>query len=133
MLRGMTISKGLTAALAGAMMLPMASTADAGDPGTAIAAGAAGLAAGTLLGTMLSGPRYIDPPAPVYVAPPPPRRVYRDYYVEPAPVYRERVYVEYAPEPWTPEWYSYCSRKYRSFDPRSGYFVAYSGEYRFCR
>lgn len=44
----------------------------------------------------------------------------------PAPVYG-------APEPWTPAWYDYCHSKYRSFDPRTGMFLAYSGEYRFCR
>lgn len=38
-----------------------------------------------------------------------------------------------APAPWTPEWYSYCAAKYRSFDPATGMFLSYSGEYRLCR
>ncbi len=39
----------------------------------------------------------------------------------------------YKPEPWSDEWYAYCREKYRSFDPDTGYYLAYSGRYRFCR
>ena len=39
----------------------------------------------------------------------------------------------YAPEPWTEEWYDYCAAKYRSFNPETGEFLAYSGEYKQCR
>jgi hypothetical protein len=94
-----------------------------------VAAGAiVGLAAGALIGSALSGPRYA--PAPIYAGPP--------VYYEPAPVYLRPapVYVQPAPvyyEAWTPEWYSYCSSKYVSFDPRSGTYVAYSGERYLCR
>ncbi|GAA4533852.1 hypothetical protein GCM10023174_28770 [Chelativorans composti] len=35
-------------------------------------------------------------------------------------------------EPWSPEWYRYCSQKYRSFDPQTGTYVTYGGERRFC-
>ena len=45
---------------------------------------------------------------------------------------RQKVY-RYRPQPWTPEWYDYCSAKYRSFDPETGYYRTYSGRYRFCR
>jgi BA14K-like protein/PXPV repeat (3 copies) len=72
--------------------------------------GAFGFAAGALLGSALSRPYYYEP-APVYVAP--------------APVY---VY-----QPWTPDWYTYCGGKYRSFNPDTGYFLGYDGEYHFCR
>lgn len=37
-----------------------------------------------------------------------------------------------APEPWTDEWFEYCSAKYRSFDDETGYYLAFSGNYRFC-
>ncbi len=37
------------------------------------------------------------------------------------------------PEPWTNEWYDYCRRKFRSFNPRTGRYLAYSGRYRLCR
>lgn len=39
----------------------------------------------------------------------------------------------YGPRPWSNDWYAYCSSKYRSFNPRTGYFVTYSGDHRFCR
>lgn len=34
--------------------------------------------------------------------------------------------------PWTPEWYAWCARRYRSFDPNTGYYLGYDGEYHFC-
>jgi len=37
------------------------------------------------------------------------------------------------PAPWTPAWYRYCSSKYRSFNPKTGRFLAYSGQYKMCR
>lgn len=75
-----------------------------------------GLAAGAILGQGLAAPRYVAPypVAPRYVAPP--RRVVRGAYA-----------------PWTPQWYAHCARKYRSFNPNTGYYLAYSGRYRFCR
>jgi hypothetical protein len=41
--------------------------------------------------------------------------------------------VGYRPQPWTEDWYAYCSSRYRSFNPRSGTFVGYDGYERFCR
>ena len=40
---------------------------------------------------------------------------------------------EYAPEPWTDEWYDYCRRKFRSFNPQTGRYKTYSGHYKLCR
>jgi hypothetical protein len=37
-----------------------------------------------------------------------------------------------APEPWTREWYEYCSANHRSFNPDTGYFMA-KGKRVFCR
>lgn len=100
--------------------------------GNVAAAGIVGLAAGALLGSALTAPRYngtvvVDPvyvePAPVYVQPAP-------VYVQPAPVYVQPVPVVY--QAWTPEWYSYCQTKYQSFDRRTGMFVTYTGERRLC-
>lgn len=45
----------------------------------------------------------------------------------PAPAYRG------SPQPWTRGWYQYCSSKYRSFEPATGYYTTYSGYKRFCR
>ena len=99
------------------------------------AAGIIGFAAGAILGGALSGPRYgrgyygdryyddgyyYDQPDVVYVEP-------RPVYVRPAPVYR------YAVEPWTPEWYSYCESRYRSFNPDTGYYKGYDGRFHLCQ
>ncbi|MEP3046490.1 MAG: BA14K family protein [Roseibium sp.] len=35
--------------------------------------------------------------------------------------------------PFTPEWVAYCARKFKSFSPNTGTYLAYSGKYRFCR
>ncbi|MBG6206687.1 hypothetical protein IWQ49_001336 [Labrenzia sp. EL_126] len=35
--------------------------------------------------------------------------------------------------PFTPQWVAYCSRKFKSFNPNTGTYLAYSGRYRFCR
>lgn len=35
--------------------------------------------------------------------------------------------------PFTPQWVAYCSRKFKSFNPNTGTYLAYSGKYRFCR
>lgn len=36
-------------------------------------------------------------------------------------------------EPWSTPWYRCCSAKYRTFDPRTGTYNAYSGRTRFCQ
>jgi hypothetical protein len=105
--------------------LTLAGTAEAGrrhhhHHGGAAVAGLFGFAAGAILGSALSQPRYYYYREPVYVAPPP-------VVYGPAPVYRA-----YA-EPWTPEWYAYCDARYRSFDPGTGYFRGYDNQYHFCR
>lgn len=100
--------------------------------GDMLAAGVLGLATGALIAGAAR-------PAPIYR-----ERYYDDGYYAPPPVVYERpvrvyeqprrVYVErYATfEPWTNEWYRYCSDRYRSFDPSSGTFVGYDGVRRFC-
>ncbi len=93
--------------------------------GDAVAAGVIGLAAGALIGGALaSQPRYYEP-EPTYIIreprPAPVRRYYRDDY------YRASY------EPWSPEWYRYCSDRYRSFDARSGTFMGYDGLRHFCQ
>lgn len=63
---------------------------------------------------------------PRRVAPPPPPP-----FVAPSRTAPPRSYGR--PEPWTRAWYNYCHQKYRSFNPRTGYFTTYSGQKRFCR
>ncbi|MCV0429014.1 MAG: BA14K family protein [Roseibium sp.] len=104
------------ALVAGAALTTETQSANAAE-GWQVGVGvASGLAAGAILGSALSRPRYVaPPPPPVY------------YQPAPAPV------VTYRPAPWTPAWYQYCSNRYRSFNPNTGYFLAYSGQYRFCQ
>ncbi len=47
------------------------------------------------------------------------------------PRYQSTYYAH--PAPWTSGWYRYCSAKYRSFNPGTGYFVGYDGRHHFCR
>ena len=60
---------------------------------------------------------------------------YRPYYYAPPPyvAYAPPPVYNYAPARWSPAWYRYCARKYRSFDPRSGTFQPYRGPRRLCR
>ncbi|TPK91372.1 BA14K family protein [Mesorhizobium sp. B2-4-17] len=100
--------------------------------GDAVAAGVLGLAAGALIGGALANQQ---PPPPDYyddgyyydrdvsVRPAPVRR----YYAEPRVVYADR----YA-EPWTRDWYEYCSDRYRTFNSRTGTFTGNDGEQHFC-
>lgn len=109
--------------------IPSAQASDRRHRGDAIAAGVIGLAAGAIIGSALSQPRYREP-------------IYEDgYYVEPRPVYRPRyvtrvyeepVYVRRSAEPWTREWYRYCQNRYRSFDSSSGTYIGYDGREHFC-
>ncbi|MGI9484104.1 MAG: BA14K family protein [Hyphomicrobiales bacterium] len=39
----------------------------------------------------------------------------------------------YAPPEGSQEWIEYCTAKYKSFDPQTGMYLAYSGKYRRCR
>ncbi len=37
------------------------------------------------------------------------------------------------PTPWTPEWFRYCSRRYSTFNPKTGDYRAADGHLRLCR
>ena len=93
------------------------------DDSDAWIAGAAGLAAGALLGGALAAPRE-------------PEVIYRDYddgyYRRPVRVYREAPRYYGGARPWTREWYRYCSHRYRSFNPETGTFRGYDGRNYFC-
>jgi hypothetical protein len=75
-----------------------------------VGAGLIGLGIGAIVGSALT-------PREVYVVPP-------SAYYGPA---------AYGPPAWTPEWYSSCSYRYRSFNPSTGYFVGYDGFPHFCQ
>ena len=100
-------------------------------------AGLLGLAAGALVAGLASRPVYGTPlyqepvyGAPVYADPRPlPYRGYRTGYVG-------RDVVQFdgygSLEPWTAQWFAYCSDRYRSFDERTGNFTGYDGRQHFC-
>ena len=100
---------GAIAGAIGMAALVLPAPAQAGN-GAAVGAGLAGFGIGAIVGSALT-------PREVYVAPPP------AYYGP----------VAYGPPPWTPDWYTYCSQSYRSFNPHTGYFIGPDGQPYFCR
>lgn len=114
------------------------------NSGAAVAAGVAGLAAGAIIGSALTQPRYYAPP-PVYYAPAP------TYYATPGTYYAyptARGLEPYDPSlpapsgsyyssagvaPGSADWNAYCASKYRSFDPATGTFLGYDGKRHYCR
>lgn len=105
----MTIKKMTVAATLAAVTLTAAATTTPtpAQANEAVAAGI-GFVAGAIVGTAASHNRV--------------------YHTSPT-----TVVVHGGLQPWTPAWYSYCSQRYRSFNPNTGYFLAYSGNYVFCR
>jgi len=94
-------------------------------------------------GAFFFGPGLYGPPYRPYGRPnyyhPYDRRAYpyrSRVYVNP-PRYRgqpQRVpYTKTGLAPFTPQWVAYCARKFKSFNPNTGTYLAYSGKYRFCR
>jgi len=80
------------------------------NEGAWVAAAALGLAAGAALGAAAAAPSA--PPVVVQQG---------------APVTRTGI------PPWTPAWYTYCSRKYKSFNPETGLYLGYDGKYHYCQ
>jgi hypothetical protein len=107
--------------------------------GTGAAIGAAG---GALLGASTSNwngayryaynnciqsVRY-NPPPPVYTAPPVAYYPAPPVYVAPAQPSYGRPYAA-----WSQAWFSYCSSRFRSFDPQTGNYLGFDGQYHFCQ
>ena len=84
-----------------------------GHGGSGWGAGLLGFGIGAIVGSALT-------PREVYVVPPPPEPV---YYAPAA----------YGPPAGTPDWYTYCYSRYRSFNPNTGTFIGYDGYERLCR
>lgn len=119
MFKKLALSAAAVATLASLAVATTPTQSEAKNGWNTGAAIAGGFVAGAIVGSALSGPRYYQPAPQYYYAP-------RRQYVAPAPVY-------YRPAPWSPAWYQYCSTKYRSFNPQTGYFITYSGKHRFCK
>lgn len=137
----------------GLALMPAPARADSiyiGTGGVGFSFGTGGYRSGVFYGSRryyagrYYGPRgFYGPPYRPYGAP---------YYYHPydrrAYPYRSRVYVnppvrlgqpQRVPytktglAPFTPEWVAYCARKFKSFNPNTGTYLAYSGRHRFCR
>jgi hypothetical protein len=113
-----TVKAVTAAALMGIAALGLPSTAEAGHwhghgGGWGWGAGLAGFGVGALVGSALA-------PREVYVEPD------DDYEPVAGPV-------GYGPPPWTPEWYTYCKQRHRSFNAHTGYFTGYDGQPYFCQ
>lgn len=67
---------------------------------------------------------YVNPPRGRYVGPPRGRRLGPPQRVP---------YTKTGLAPFTPQWAAYCARKFKTFNPNTGTYLAYSGRYRFCR
>ncbi len=95
------------------------------DAGELAAIGVFGLAAGVIASSIITSnqpePRgeYIGP-----VGGP----SYDEGYYPPAPQPRRQVGLE----PWSRDWFDYCSDRYRSFNPRTGTYTGYDGRAHFC-
>jgi hypothetical protein len=74
-------------------------------------AGLIGLGVGAAVGAALTAPAYAGPPPGPY-----------------APVA-----AGYGPPAWSPEWYTYCAQRDRSFNSHTGYFTGYDGQPYFCQ
>jgi hypothetical protein len=105
----------------------------------ALIAGALGLAAGAIiLGSandrrddrvIYNEPDYYEPDVDYYPTRPGPRIITRPQYSERVIVYREQ---RAGYEPWSREWFRYCSNRYRSFNADTGTFRGYDGRDHFC-
>ncbi|MEP9374012.1 BA14K family protein [Mesorhizobium sp. KR1-2] len=51
-------------------------------------------------------------------------------FISPVPVHTNAAAVGL--QPWSPQWYTYCQNRYRSFDPGSGTFTGYDGRKHLC-
>ncbi len=105
----------------------------------ALILGALGLATGALIiGSMnerrdsrviYNEPDYIDPDVDYYPEQPRPR-VIRPPLRHPKVVYYRDYEASY--EPWSREWFRYCSNRYRSFNANTGTYRGYDGRDHFC-
>ncbi len=95
----------------------------------ALAAGIIGLAAGAIIVGALNQPRSapIYRPRPVYRSVP----IYDTYPDAPLPPRRIVRYNDQV-EPWTRDWYRFCTNRYRSFNPETGTYRGYDGRNHFC-
>ncbi|WP_273724129.1 BA14K family protein [Bartonella sp. AU18XJBT] len=100
------------------------------NSGDGLAVGILGLAAGTILGTVLQKP---EQPQVVYQIVPQNQVIYREV-PQNQRVYQVQQTVEYEPLQQSSEsdWLNYCKKKYRSFNPKTGTFRDRNGLEQVC-
>jgi hypothetical protein len=49
------------------------------------------------------------------------------------PSRKSPIFHQGTPDPYTAQWYAYCSGRYLTFEPRSGLYTTFSGRKRLCR
>jgi BA14K-like protein len=49
------------------------------------------------------------------------------------PSRKSPIFHQGTPDPYTAQWYAYCSGKYVTFEPRTGLYTTFSGRKRLCR
>ncbi|WP_208997193.1 BA14K family protein [Roseibium denhamense] len=144
--RGMTGAAAVLSVIAGLFMVSLPASSPAKADSIHIGTNGFGFVVGSrgYRGSFYYGPRYYyGRPYRPYAG-----RYYYPRYHGPVYPYRYRVYVnppryhgqpQRVPytktglAPFTPQWVAYCSRKFKSFNPNTGMYLAYSGKYRFCR
>lgn len=102
----------------------------------ALVAGALGLAAGAIIlgatnepQVIYNEPDYYEPDVEYYPVQPRPR-IIRPPVRHPKVVYYRDYEASY--EPWSREWFRYCSNRYRSFNADTGTYRGYDGRDHFC-
>lgn len=101
--------------------------------GDLVAAGILGLAAGVIVAGIVAGANNRQPVAQHNPYRQPRPTQVRDYFPDaPRGVHDDRRGHGYAAEPWSRDWYRYCTARYRTFDPATGTYIARGGQERFC-
>jgi hypothetical protein len=49
------------------------------------------------------------------------------------PSRKSPIFHQGTPDPYTAQWYAYCSGRYLTFEPRTGLYTTFSGRKRLCR
>ena len=132
------LSKTAIAAVAAAATLASTFNAEAGDwrrkhhrpvivqqhNDDALVTGLIGLAAGAIIIGALTQPKPVYQPRPVTVY---------DYPAAPRVIHAPQV-IDYDEglEPWSRQWFRYCTNRSQSFNPETGTYLGHDGRRHFC-